>query len=672
MPPSASEQSMSSTYSFPSYIFDSHTRAASTPQGLHDTVNSSCVDPTTLRWEVDSKDERLSLSAGLNQSIPTSNSSRSSKSQNHHLLEVSEPDRLGSLSPLSEYIEIRGVPVRVVEGDLDVEIEGLDTELALLDDQHNESLINFSFSDWSAASNISQKSFHSRFLKSLQPLPPLELRVATILLDPQLSPLNKTKSRPSEPDVTKSDQYDLAKKVEVEVRMEEEVEVVGMDSAPCLRGPRIDCRFWGDDNDNDNGDNKYATVCAVENDNSNRNHHVVSPRNECNSRIFDPMKNTYSMKIRADDSELDSSIPVTIAHAEMNVDADVLYQESCMYDCPLPQSPVTPLQMYSLMPVRADMLSNMTAYSQLDGDNSSILNLLEWAEYNTLVPLPPPPNSLVKESQKIPKCLDESMKWNDTWNTDKSTNSQSNLSCMRYDKLPSSLDTSNLSDAQPLIWNDIAPSMSSNTSSYPEDIISATSSRAVCVRILTDKSSPRAGSCCRSDDNTICVDRKNRYRDTICFQNDDNPEVNCIPVSQATFVRALVTTLVTGFQSIAVTSVQPSMPAPPCHEDNYYDYHGGDTYNTTLYGGRSALELTAFSCHLVNTFRADVCTALEVYDLLLAELLSHTMTSSTAGKYIESKSNPFDLFRGDRLDVMTKNLNATRVLMVKVSQTIIN
>ena len=144
-------------------------------------------------------------------------------------------------------------------------------------------------------------------------------------------------------------------------------------------------------------------------------------------------------------------------------------------------------------------------------------------------------------------------------------------------------------------------------------------------------------------------------------------EATCIPVSQATFVRALVTTLVTGFQSIAVTSVQPSMPAPPCHEDNYYDYHGGDTYNTTLYGGRSALELTAFSCHLVNTFRADVCTALEVYDLLLAELLSHTMTSSTAGKYIESNSNPFDLFRGDRLDVMTKNLNATRVLMVKVS-----
>ena len=192
MPPSASEQSMSSTYSFPSYIFDSHTGAASTPQGLHDTVNGSCVDPTTLRWEVDSKDERLSLSAGL--PIPTSNSSRSSRSRNHHFLEVSDPDRLGSLSPLSEYIEIRGVPVKVVEGDLEVEIEGLDTELALLDDQHDESLINFSFSDWSAASNISQKSFHSRFLKSLQPLPPLELRVATILLDPQLSPLNKTKS----------------------------------------------------------------------------------------------------------------------------------------------------------------------------------------------------------------------------------------------------------------------------------------------------------------------------------------------------------------------------------------------------------------------------------------------------------------------------------------------
>ena len=660
---------MSSTYSFPSYIFDSHTGAASTPHGLHDTVNGSCVDPTTLRWEIDSKDERLlSLSVGPNQSIPTSRSSRSSKSRNHHLLEVSDPDRLGSLSPLSEYIEIRGVPVRVLEGDVEVEIEGLDTELALLDDQHNESLINFSFSDWSAASNISQKSFHSRFLKSLQPLPPLELRVATILLDPQLSPLNKTKSRPSEPDITKYDQYDLAKQVEVEV--EGRVEVVGMDSAPCLKGPRIDCRFWGDDNENDNGDNNYVTVSAVENNNSDRNHHVVSAtRNECNSRILDPLKNTYSMKIRAEDSELDSSNLVSGVNAEMSVEADVMYQESCMYDCPLPQAPITPLQMYSLMPVRADMLSNMTAYSHLDGDNSSILNLLEWSEYNSLMPLPPPPNSVIKESQKKIHNLDESMKWNDTWNTDKSTTiSQSNLSCMRYDKLPSSLDISNLSDAQPLIWNDIAPSMSSNTSSYPEDIISATSSRAMCVQILTDKSSPRVDSCCRSDDNTICVDRNNRYRDTICFKNDDNLEADCIPVSQATFVRSLVTTLVTGFQSIAVTSVQPSMSMPPpCHEDNYYECHGGDTYNTTLYGGRSALELTAFSCHLVNTFRADVCTALEVYDLLLAELLSHTMTSSTAGKYIESKSNPFDLFRGDRLDVMTKNLNATRVLMVKVS-----
>ena len=661
---------MSSTYSFPSYIFDSHTGAASTPQGLHDTINGSCVDPTALRWEIDSKDERyLSLSAGPNQSMPTSHSSRSSKSRNHHLLEVSDPDRLGSLSPLSEYIEIRGVPVRVIEGDVEVEIEGLDTELALLDDQHNESLINFSFSDWSAASNISQKSFHSRFLKSLQPLPPLELRAATILLDPQLSPLNKTKSRPSEPDITKSDQYDLAKKVEVEV--EGRVEVVGMDSAPCLKGPRIDCRFWGDGNDNDNVDNNYATLSAVENKNSDMNHHVVSTvRNECNSRILDPVVNSYSMKIRTDDLEFDGSNLVSGANAKMNVDADVMYQESYMYDCPLPQAPVTPLQMYSLMPVRADMLSNMTAYSQLEGDNSNILNLLEWSEYNSLIPLPPPPNSVAKESQKkIPKCLDENMKWNDTWNTDKSTtNSQSNLSCMRYDKLPSSLDISNLSDAQPLVWNDIAPSMSSNTSSYPEDIISATSSRAVCVRILTDKSSPRVGSCCHSDDNTICVDRKNRYRDTICFKNDDNLENNCVPVSQATFVRSLVTTLVTGFQSIAATSVQPSMSMPPpCHGDNYYDCHGGDTYNTTLYGGRSALELTAFSCHLVNTFRADVCTALEVYDLLLAELLSHTMTSSTAGKYIESKSNPFDLFRGDRLDVMTKNLNATRVLMVKVS-----
>ena len=84
-------------------------------------------------------------------------------------------------------MEVREVPLiegeGAVDGEGDGDIDRVDSELALLDDQYQESLINFSFSDWSAASNISQKSSNSRLLRSHQPLPSLEVRAATILLD---------------------------------------------------------------------------------------------------------------------------------------------------------------------------------------------------------------------------------------------------------------------------------------------------------------------------------------------------------------------------------------------------------------------------------------------------------------------------------------------------------
>ena len=666
MPPS--DQFAGSTYSFPSYIFDGQTGPASPVE-----YPVRRLDPVDLGSE-DSEDEKSAFFVTPSHSIRHSPSSKSTSSQHQHL-EVSVPDRLGSLSPLSECVEVREVPVKecevAVEGD--GEIDRVDSELSLLDDQYQESLINFSFSDWSAASNISQKSSHSRLLRSHQPLPSLQVRAATILLDPQLSPLNKTQFKPSEPDVIQFDQYELAEKVTIEV--EAEVEDVGIKIAPSLKGPIINSIFWADSCDKWN-DNSAVVNQAIADSNYDSNHRVVSPRSDrnCNSVTLAgclgtvaPVEDSYSINMCAEDSGPDSMIQLNTEGSEMDIDADVLYQEACMYDRPLPQGPVTPLQMYSLMPVRADMLSTMTTYSQMDGCNPRILNLLEWAEYDAQTTLPAPPNSVVKEAQRNQRCVTGSKKWADAWHTGKAPVPQSDVSCMRYDKLPSALDTRNLSDPQAPIWNYIGPSMSSNTSSYPEDIISTTSSTAVCVRILTDKSSPRIGSCCHSDDDTICVDRKNNtYRESSRFKNDDVIGLSCVPLSQATFARALVTSLVTGFQSIATATVPPPMPST-CPDNTYQGYHPLDTYSTTLCGSRSTRELTAFSCHLVNTFRADVCTALEVYDLLLSELLSHALTSRSSGKYIESKADPFDLFRGDRLDTMTRNLNATRVLMVKVS-----
>ena len=672
MPPS--DQSVGSTYSFPSYIFDGQTGTAS-PQ----EYRVHRVDPVDL-GSGDSEDGRSLLHATPSHSIRRSYSSNSSRSQHQHL-EVSVPNRSGSLSPLSECMEVREVPVIegegavTEEGDGDGGIDRVDSELALLDDQYQESLINFSFSDWSAASNISQKSSNSRLLRSHQPLPSLEVRAATILLDPQLSPLNKTQYNPSEPDVIQFDQYEVAEKVKIEV--EAEVEDVGIKIAPSLKGPIINSIFWADSCDKWN-DNSVVVNQAIADSDYDSNHRVVSPRSDRNSNSVTvpgclgtvaPVEDSCCINMCAEDSGPEPMIHPNTESTEMDIDADAFYQEACMYDRPLPQGPVTPLQMYSLMPVRADMLSTMTTYSQMDGSNPRILNLLEWAEYDTQTTLPAPPNSVAKEAQRNQRCVNDGKKWVDAWHTEKAPAPQSDASCMRYDKLPSALDTSNLSDPQAPIWNYIGPSMSSNTSSYPEDIVSTTSSTAVCVRILTDKSSPRIGSCCHSDDDTICVDRKNNtYRDSSGFKNDDVIGLGCVPLSQATFARALVTSLVTGFQSIATATIPPPMPSP-CPNSTYHNYHPLDTYSTSLCGGRSTRELTAFSCHLVNTFRADVCTALEVYDLLLAELLSHALTSRSSGKYIESKADPFDLFRGDRLDTMTRNLNATRVLMVKVSMT---
>jgi hypothetical protein len=351
---------------------------------------------------------------------------------------------------------------------------------------------------------------------------------------------------------------------------------------------------------------------------------------------------------------------------------------------PLDPLPITPLQMYSAMPIRADAYTALTEYSRVEGDNPRILDLLQADHFTESVPITVP-----TAQRWTPKP------WPLSLDTPHLVEYPKN-----YYLLPSA--SSDKTVTRSVRQNECSISgwrsySTSACSSHPEDAISTTSSSAVQIQIH---------ECSRS--RSLMEDKGwvgNRHHElgTIILGNgniemgrsppcsevlqtsSDVKRIQTHSASQAAFNRSLVATLIGGFQSLSREGKSEPQQLPrPCapsrrtghmrYDHNYAQNNNSRTASmsvgqmkcSTVCGGRSTGELSHFSRHLISAFRDDVSSVLRVHDILLSsytfDLSPHT-DLRVGGEMPKS----FDLFRENQLDALSLNLNATRILMVKVS-----
>ena len=354
--------------------------------------------------------------------------------------------------------------------------------------------------------------------------------------------------------------------------------------------------------------------------------------------------------------------------------------------CPLYPLPMTPLQMYSAMPIRADTYTALTEYSRLEADNPRILDLLQSAHITESVPITvPTPQRWTSRPGPLPLDTPHLCEYPKS-----------------YYLLPSASSDKTVTRSVRQNESNIAGWRSYSTSacsSHPEDAISTTSSSAVQIRIL---------DCSRSRSlmedtgwtghrhhelGTIVLGNGNieREKSPLCsdvlqtLSDGKGVQVQVPSAAQAAFTRSLVATLIGGFQSLSREGrSEPQQLPRPCAPSRQmstmrYDHnssqnknpnttsmHVGQVKCSTACGGRSTGQLSNFSRQLISAFRDDVSTVLRVNDILLgsynSDFASHT--DVRGGGEIQKC---FDLFRENQLDALSLNLNAMRILMVKVS-----
>lgn len=389
---------------------------------------------------------------------------------------------------------------------------------------------------------------------------------------------------------------------------------------------------------------------------------------------------------------------------------------------PIPRpTPMTPLQLYSLMPVCSDTYDTMTSFSKLDGRNSRILDLLE--PRVTLIGSDTRPlgGECFQSSAVHPSTIDES---------------QVREAARNYYQLPSAsregakyrsidgCDAVGGTGCDPYYraadrWHSYS---TSPCSSHPEDAISMTSSSAVCIQI-TGPSGSRSRSMSRSRSKNKIANKsgsrnffeklsRSGKKDvgTIWLGNTDshpasdsstapqrsNPEEECVNeispestltvtdsgpiVSQAVFARSLVCSVLAGFQSVSVPS------HPRCVPSQHSRFRGPDSYLhpphsypypyscphpmmscTTVCGGRRTDALSCFTWNLIQGFRDDVSSALKIHDMLVATFLSDTAYSQNPPN-LGPGTVCFNLLHSDRIEAMAGILSTTRALMVRVSK----
>lgn len=347
---------------------------------------------------------------------------------------------------------------------------------------------------------------------------------------------------------------------------------------------------------------------------------------------------------------------------------------------PIHPIPMTPLQMYSAMPICSDAYTALTEYSRVEGDNPRILDLLQSAHFTESAPISVPiPQRWTPKSGPLHLHTPHLCEYP-----------------KNYYLLPSASSDKTVTRSIRQNESSIAGWRSYSTSacsSHPEDAISTTSSSAVQIQIL-DSSRSRS----LREDTSAWTGSRHHEVGTIVLGNaniesgrsplqtqPDGKGSQAPSASQAAFTRSLVATLIGGFQSLSRegrTETQqlhrpcaPSRLTSPMRYDHYNSQNCA-TKTTSMYigqmkcstacGGRSTGKLSQFSRNLISAFKDDVGTVLRVSDILLSSYTSD-LTLNTDVRVEGDILKSFDLFRENQLDALSLNLNATRILMVKVS-----
>ena len=329
-----------------------------------------------------------------------------------------------------------------------------------------------------------------------------------------------------------------------------------------------------------------------------------------------------------------------------------------MDDLPLPfptSSSMCALQMYSLLPACAEAYEAVTHYSLLEPQNTTILDLL--SSHTTM-------KSPARQSNQVTRRPLEGT-----------------YSCPYESQTPPSLFNDSVVSSgvvTPKASKDrtLTPALCDNDfyercSWDPKDISTNKNledSPGISLR------SPRKG---KVSDNDIMNPFSEYHIDSNKIQDTEGDQVNIAIVSGA-YERSLVSSLIGGFQPIPSdncveqqsNSSSDSSLAPFCL--------GGTGRRAsalrsapvrlsvdTMYGSSNMCmmeeyknPLSAISEQLLWTFKKDLTTALEVYDLVLSSFFSPGGVETH-----QQGSNPF---QGGKLDNMIKSLDATRVLVIKV------
>ena len=361
---------------------------------------------------------------------------------------------------------------------------------------------------------------------------------------------------------------------------------------------------------------------------------------------------------------------------------------------------LTPLQLYSFLPVNANARETITQYSILKPENTTILNLLELhsplkpqAVRGHVCPLlvcPParsdghfnypnqkPPNEFLSSKGTVFSRVASSMAisppvgWTSSLDAVHGDhNCEENSRCNELCAMESCT-------VDHPFWSDVVDTRSLRTA-------------VVCGDEHIDEQqhiyNPRASMPKRLLDSQI---RNNHgipcnYEDIYGGSNRYAYDAS----ESAAFQRSLVLSLIGGFQPIPVELPKDlSQPASYLREGRRGRWRPSLSHTQKIpqrdfssFGAWERRELhvcvrrdlqdkidplSALSWDLLGIFEEDVATALEVYQLLLSSFspLNGDPNIADTSRY---QKQMFDGFQGDELDDMIKNLNATRVLVVKV------
>ena len=366
---------------------------------------------------------------------------------------------------------------------------------------------------------------------------------------------------------------------------------------------------------------------------------------------------------------------------------------------------LTPLQLYSFLPVNASARETITQYSALKPENTTILDLLEQHS-------PPRPQAVRSYSNSHLAC--PPAKKNNCGNHlnnyyQKSPSEFFGVAGSVFSRVSSSVAISppveRTLSLDPAYGGHCCEEKSSSNEWYATESstvdhpfwFDVVETRSLKTAVLKDDEHtceskhlhhPRSPPSRRFLDSHISNNNSiNRNYEDLDGSSDEHAYTyDASELNSAAFQRSLVLSIIGGFQPIPVDPIafrQPGsylgkgrrkrssltytqqMPLRDSFSFGAWEWQQQQLRKRQDLQGEGD-PLTALSWDLLGIFEEDVNTALDVYQLLLSSFfpIDHDPNIALDSRY---QKPMVDGFRVDELDDMIKNLNATRVLVVKVT-----